>query len=145
MHVTFHCHIHPYDARDSWSFRMRARMKKGTSTSELSSSTALVKATLFYEHILTLPVWQKFAKLSNFCPRFKKLKLCSFSTTVCALQYNSCSTHTYSDNLRKLNTSNDNEQLISEHNGSLIDLTTIAHHFPLSFYHTGGQSAEWTV
>jgi len=47
-------------------------MKKGTSTSELSSSTALVKATLFYEHILTLPVWQKFAKLSNFCPHFKK-------------------------------------------------------------------------
>jgi len=40
--------------------------------------------------------------------------------------------------------SNDNEQLISEHKRSLIDLTT-AHHFPLSLCHTGGQSAEWTV
>jgi len=30
------------------------------------------KGHSFYEHILTLPVWQKFAKLSNFCPCFKK-------------------------------------------------------------------------
>lgn len=41
--------------------------------------------------------------------------------------------------------SNDNEQLISERKGSLIDLTTTAHHFPLSLCHTGGQSAEWTL
>ena len=106
MQVTFHCHIHPYDTRYYRSFQMRTHMKKGTSTSELSSNAALVKATLCYEHILILPVWQKFAKLSNSCPCFKKIKLYSFSLMSVALQYKSCSTHThthtYSDNLRKL-------------------------------------------
>lgn len=53
------------------------------------------KGHSFYEHILTLPVWQKFAKLSNFCPCFKKIKPCSFCTNVCALHYNSCFAHTH--------------------------------------------------
>lgn len=41
--------------------------------------------------------------------------------------------------------SNENEQLISEHKGSLFYLTTIACHLPLPFWHARGQSAEWAM
>jgi len=44
--------------------------------------------------------------------------------------------------------SNDNEQLISEYKGPVIDVTIIAHYIT-SHYHSAtqvaGQSAEWTV